>query len=138
MPIKRGDIISITEEVEKKWLAEQEAVMATYVNMFSDQGMNLSENNQKTLHMFFSPRRVPKGLTIENIQLCVSLAYSREIHRTQHIPLPSPLSLKARITQKQFKTLICAFYIECAAVIVHPPKKKRVRKHTPLKVLARK
>jgi hypothetical protein len=56
---------------------EQDKVMAGYIA----QGAVKNKDDQGKLHMFFSPNRVPKGMTNEQVRICINLCFLRDRER---------------------------------------------------------
>ncbi|MEK7642103.1 MAG: hypothetical protein AAB365_03910 [Patescibacteria group bacterium] len=73
--------------------AEQEAVMAHY----KEKGWIRFPDEQRALHMFFSPHTVPKGLTARQVQECLELFHLREWQRARRARLASYRSISVQI-----------------------------------------
>jgi hypothetical protein len=111
-------------------LGDQDRVMKNYKRSKAV----ADEKQAGELHMFFSPNRVPRGLTKKEVQLCISLRRSRQIeHKINQILLgdvlaagrpialplefSSPTALAKRITRKEFAAGIVAYKAQVLALI---------------------
>ena len=94
---------------EKQLCFAQEKVMEGYRR----RGAIKNDDEASRLHMFFSPMRVPKRLTNNEIRLCLLMSHERAKQRQQgsvdtfrlvHGPflLPAPLNQQV-MTRKSFK-----------------------------------
>ncbi|HUD04086.1 MAG TPA: hypothetical protein VMR73_01175 [Candidatus Paceibacterota bacterium] len=77
--------------------------------------------DEESLHMFFSPYRIPKGLTDEEVHQCILLYPLREAHkRLPSVLLPEELQfLGKRMTRKRFSAGIRKFVESFAETFVY-------------------
>jgi hypothetical protein len=69
---------------EANLLGDQDAVMAGYKRSRAVK----DKHDEEALHMFFSPNRVPKGLTKKQVRLCINKYPLRKWHRVQTAKTP--------------------------------------------------
>lgn len=111
---------------EKRCMNAQDQVMSGY----KKRRVVRNKDDERALHMFFSPHRVLKGLTDAEVRLCIFLYSFRELERKiqekrngisagvfRPIALPEELITLDRMTRKRFNAGIDKFVVRVNNVI---------------------
>lgn len=116
----------MADKIEQRLMIDQDATMRIYWNC----GAVRSKDDHRRLHMFFSPWRVPVGLTNEEVRICISLYPLRKLHQEMYVKgqgivaymnhpmmLPKELNPMDRMTRFNFNTGIEKFIADVTALL---------------------